>query len=174
MTEAFVVNSDDLESMILLKEPLLEHPPEPPPEEHSPIIPRTAPPPPSSGEEEDPGADFTKAKVGQLGSASKRRLLEILREGKAFFPSNTKLVNIIKGREVVLPLYNEDVRPFACKAQRFNPHVSDALMKQINDMIEAGILCFATLSGAPESCRFPKKTDHIASALITGLSLIHI
>ena len=59
VAEAFAVNSDDLERMILLKEPLLEHPPEPPPEEQPQIIPRTAPPPPSSSGGEDPGADFT-------------------------------------------------------------------------------------------------------------------
>ena len=116
MAEAFAINSDDLERMILLKEPLPEQAPDPLPEEPSPIKLRMASPHPSSGEGKDPGADFTKAKVGQLGSSSKQRLLEILRECKVFFPGNTKTVNIIKGKEVALPLYDDDVKPFACKS----------------------------------------------------------
>ncbi|CAB1106551.1 unnamed protein product [Ectocarpus sp. CCAP 1310/34] len=57
---------------------------------------------------------------------------------------NTKLIKVIEGREVTLPLYDENVKPFSCKAQRFSPQMSDILMKQINDILEAGILSFAT------------------------------
>lgn len=145
---AFAVNSDDVERMVLLKEPLPEHSPEELKEEYPVIEPRAPAPAPMPGEPqeepEDPGADFTEAKMGQLGPRSRERVLEVLRECKAFFPANTKVVNLIAGREVALPLYDEKTKPFACKAQRFSPHMSDLLMEQINRMLEAGILRFAT------------------------------
>lgn len=124
VAEAFAVNSDNEERMVLLKEPLPENPPDTQ-EDQPQIGPRGEPPPPVPGEMDDPGADFDKAKMGQLGPESRGRALEMLRECKVFFPKNTKIVIISSGREVELPLYDENVKPGACKAQRFSPHMSN-------------------------------------------------
>eukprot|EP00752_Nemacystus_decipiens_P012408 g10995.t1 len=112
-------------------------------EDHPQIEPRAGAPPPQPGEPKDPGVDFSKAKIGQMGPESRRRVLKMLQECKAFFPKHTKVVNVLTGREVELPLYDENAKPFACEAQRFNPHMSDILVDQIKDMLEAGILSFA-------------------------------
>eukprot|EP00752_Nemacystus_decipiens_P018236 g16364.t1 len=112
-------------------------------EDHPQIEPRAGAPPPQPGEPEDPGVDFSKTKIGQMGPESRRRVLKMLQECKAFFPKHTKVVNVLTGREVELPLYDENAKPFACEAQRFNPHMSDILVDQIKDMLEAGILSFA-------------------------------
>eukprot|EP00752_Nemacystus_decipiens_P018499 g16585.t1 len=112
-------------------------------EDHPKIEPRAGAPPPQPGEPEDPGVDFSKAKIGQMGPESRRRVLKMLQECKGFFPKHAKIVNVLTGREVELPLYDENAKPFACEAQRFNPHMSDILVDQIKDMLEAGILSFA-------------------------------
>eukprot|EP00752_Nemacystus_decipiens_P005076 g4607.t1 len=143
VAEAFAVNCDDMERMVLLKKRLPETQLEEKEEDHPHIEPRAEAPPPQPGEPEDPGADFSKAKIGQMGPESRRRVLEMLQECKAFFPKNTKIVNILTGREVELPLYDKNAKPFACKAQRFNPPMSDILMDQIKDMLDAGLLSFA-------------------------------
>eukprot|EP00752_Nemacystus_decipiens_P018278 g16398.t1 len=112
-------------------------------EDYSQIEPRADAPPPQPGEPEEPGVGFSKAKIGQMGPESRRRGLKMLQECKAFFPKHAKIVNVLTGREVELPLYDQNAKPFACEAQRFNPHMSDILVDQFKDMLEAGTLSFA-------------------------------
>ena len=146
---ASAVNCDDVERMVLLKEPLPEQPLEEPMEETSTISVKTNRPDPQPGEganpeeEKDSSADFTKAKIGQLGPQSREKVIELLRECKAFYPRDVSVVTPIKGKEVALPLRDENVKPVACKARRFSPHMDDLLMAQINPMLEGGILSFS-------------------------------
>lgn len=146
---AFAVNCDDVERMVLLKEPLPEHLLEESKEESSTISVKTPRPDPQPGEnenveeEKDSSADFTKAKIGQLGPESREKVIEVLRECKAFYPRDVSVVTPIKGKEVSLPLRDENVKPVACKARRFSPHMDDLLMAQINPMLEGGILSFS-------------------------------
>lgn len=53
-------------------------------------------------------------------------------------------MGIKHGRKVGLPLHDEDVLPFAPKAQRWSPHMADILLEQINQMLKAGTLGFST------------------------------
>ena len=94
--------------------------------------------------EPDPGVDVQTAKKGQLGTQSRERLMELLQECIAFFPKNVKNVRVKHGTKVTLPFYDEKAKPFVCKTQRFSPHMSDILMKQINQMLDDGILRFST------------------------------
>lgn len=125
--------------MLLLKEPLpevslaeakMEEPEQPEPEG------------------KDPGVRVSSAKVGQLGPETRKRLEDLLQffNEKGLFPSNTKIVGVKHGRKVALPLIDENVTPIACKAQRWSPHMADILMKQINQMLDAGILRFSNSS----------------------------
>ena len=70
--------------------------------------------------------------------------MELLQECIAFFPKNVKNVRVKHGTKVTLPFYDERAKPFACKTQQFSPHMSDILMKQINQMLDNGILRFST------------------------------
>ena len=67
-------------------------------------------------EAEKPHADFSKAKMGPLGPKAYEAVQELLYECRAFFPADLKVVNIISGKEVSTPLYDENATPVACKA----------------------------------------------------------
>ena len=117
VAKAYAVNSDDVERMILVKDPLPEKEPEPL-KESTPFRPKTAPSDPMPDEVEKPHTNFSKANIGPLGPKAYETVHGLLYECRAFFPADLKVVNVISGKEVSIPLYDENVSPVDCEAQR--------------------------------------------------------
>ena len=150
VARAFAVNCHDVERMLLIKQPIVEN-------ERTPS-PVRGPNPDQDRSQDDRGVKVSEAKVGQLGPEARKRLMTLLEKFnvKKLFPGDAKVVEIKHGRKVALPLKDENVTPIACKAQRWNPHMSDILMKQINPMIERKIFRFSTSSWCSRIVPVPK------------------
>ncbi|CAB1096262.1 unnamed protein product [Ectocarpus sp. CCAP 1310/34] len=82
-----------------------------------------------------------EANTGQLGPQSRSRLLGII--GKAheleLFPANPKIMDALPGREVPIPLVDENVTPVACK-QQYNPIQAEIANKQVDLWLKTGVV----------------------------------
>ena len=121
MATTYATNCDDVERMILWKEPVSTPPPAPPPQ---------AATPPQSGPTE-PDIFVSDANTGQLGHEGRLRLTAIIADAKAkdLFPANPKIVDALPGRGVPIPLVDEDVTPVAFKQQQYNLIQADIVIQ---------------------------------------------
>lgn len=149
VAKAFAVNCNDIEHMVLLKEPL-------PDNESTYAQQEERQEPEVKEEDDDPQVDVNTTEIGQLGPETRQRVVELLEWFRVLSPKNTKVVSIKHGRKVDLPLHNENVTPFACKAQRWSPHMADLLLEQINEMLRADILRFSNSEWCSRIVPVPK------------------
>lgn len=134
---AYATNCDDVERMLLLKDPT--------PTPASSRDEKPYPSPTAPDEEPDPGVRVTNANTGQLNHEYRSRLLEILQKFNLLrlFPKNNKIVPVLHGREVSIPLIDENVRPVACKQQVHNPVQAAAINKQVDIWLEADVVDYS-------------------------------
>ena len=134
---ANATNCDDLERVVLLKEP-------------APTLQGAEPPPETAGQVpptvKEPEVRVSEANTGQLGHQSRLRLLEIITRAKktGLFPANPKIVAALPGREVQIPLIDENVSPVACRQQQYNPVQKDIVSKQVDLWLATGIIRYST------------------------------
>eukprot|EP00752_Nemacystus_decipiens_P017539 g15718.t2 len=145
---AYATNCDDVERMLLWK----ERPPAPPPAPPPP--PTTSPP---QGATIEPSVCVDEANTGQLGYESRRELLAIIAKAKGLFPTSPKIVEALPGREVPIPLVDENVTPVACKQQKYNPIQADIVNKQVDLWLATGVIRPSTSSWCCRTSIVPKK-----------------
>eukprot|EP00752_Nemacystus_decipiens_P004058 g3716.t1 len=98
-----------------------------------------------------------EANTGQLGYESRRELLAIIAKAKGLFPTNPKIVEALPGREVPIPLVDENVTPVACKQQKYNPIQADIVNKQVDLWLATGVIRPSTSSWCCRTSIVPKK-----------------
>ena len=148
---AYGTNCDDVERMVLLKQPLPEiRAPEDPPQDET--APRSDP----LGTQ---GIRVDEANTGQLGPRSRQRLLDIVNKAatQGLFPANPKVVNALPGREVSIPLVDENVPPVACKQQQYNPIQAEIVNKQVDLWLATGVVRPSTSAWCSRTSIVPKK-----------------
>ena len=147
---AYATNCDDLERMLLLKEPAPMPPAPTPPQ-------ATAHMPPPAGDE--PDIRVSDAATGQLGHQSRQRLLEVISRAKAkgLFPVNPKIVAALPGRQVPIPLIDENVTPVACRQQQYNPIQAEIVNKQADLWLETEVTRYSTSSWCSRTSIVKKK-----------------
>ena len=147
---AYATNCDDLERVILLKEP-------------APTLQGAEPPPETAGQvpppAEEPEVRVSEANTGQLGHQSRLRLLEIITRAKkmGLFPANPKIVAALPGREVPIPLIDENVSPVACRQQQYNPVQKDIVNKQVDLWFATGVIRYSTSAWCSRTSIVKKK-----------------
>lgn len=111
-----------------------------------------------TGTQDDLGVRVSEANTGQLGPESRTELLKILEEfnGKGLFPRNPKVVPVVHGREVPLPLIDENVTPVACKPQKYSPMAASIVNKQSDVWHEATVTRHSTSSWCSQTVLVPK------------------
>eukprot|EP00903_Cladosiphon_okamuranus_P011770 g11064.t1 len=132
---AYATNCDDVERMLLLKEPAPPEVPSDPP----PWRPTTAAP--ASGTQGD-CIRVSEINTGPLSVGVRATLLKIVSAqlDKGLFPANDKTLTTVHGREMEIPLIDENVTHIACKHQRHNPVHADIINMQVDKWKEMGIV----------------------------------
>eukprot|EP00903_Cladosiphon_okamuranus_P006352 g6222.t1 len=132
---AYATNCDDVERMLLLKEPA------------PPVVPSDPPPwrPPTAAPASGTQGDcirVSEINTGPLSVGARATLLKIVsvQLDKGLFPANDKTLTTVHGREVEIPLIDENVTPVACKHQRHNPVHADIINTQVDKWKEMGIV----------------------------------
>eukprot|EP00903_Cladosiphon_okamuranus_P021517 g19781.t1 len=127
---AYATNYDDVERMLPLKEPIRpEYAMEPP------LPPQLEEPKPDT---QDECIRMSEIDTGPLSHSARTTLLNIIsaQVEKGLFPTSDKTeLSQLHGREVSIPLIDENVTPIACKQQRFNPRDADLLNKEVDRMV---------------------------------------
>eukprot|EP00903_Cladosiphon_okamuranus_P005922 g5853.t1 len=80
-----------------------------------------------------------------LSVGARATLLKIISAqlNKGHFPANDKNLTTVHGREVDIPLIDENVTPIACKHQRHNPVHADVIIMQVDKWKEMGIVDYS-------------------------------
>lgn len=107
----------------------------------------------------EPEIRVSEANTGQLGHQSRLRLLELLARAKAkgLFPVNPKIVAALPGREVPIPLIDENVTPVARKQQQYNPVQAEIVNKQADLWLEMGVIRQSTSAWCSRTSIVKKK-----------------
>ncbi|CAB1112528.1 unnamed protein product [Ectocarpus sp. CCAP 1310/34] len=148
---AYATNCDDVERMLLLKEPA-------PPA----ITPEPPPQPPPTVEASPEPSDTIKVdeiNTGPLSPRARTTLLKIIRAqaDKGLFPVKGAPLKQIHGREVSIPLKDPNATPIACKQQRLPPQSQDILNSTVDKLHEQGIVEYADSQWCSRVSLQPKK-----------------
>lgn len=135
---AYATNCDDVERMLLIKELV---PPEIPSEPSPPLAPTTEPEAGAPGDR----IRVSEINTGPLSPRTRTTLLKIIsaQVEKGLFPANDMTLSQLHGREVEIPLIDENVTPIACKQQRHNPMHADIINRQVDQWKEMGIIDYS-------------------------------
>lgn len=151
---AYATDTSDVQRMLLLKEPLST------PKRADPTqadsrgwAPTSTNPTPTT-----PRVRVEDANTGQLGTETRGKLMDILENfnSQGLFRSKTDNIKTLPGRKVTLPLKDENIRPIACKQQKFSPPMERIVQDIIGQLFKTKIVRYSNSSWCSRITLSPK------------------